>query len=99
LNASHDFIYIDDVCESIILACKNNKKSEILEIGIGKVTSIKKIIKILEKITKKKIIKKNSKSKKENIVLKANMKKSKKSIGWSAKISIENGLKKTLSFF
>jgi nucleoside-diphosphate-sugar epimerase len=99
MNASHDYIYIDDVCESIILACKNNKKSEILEIGMGKVTSIKKIIKILEKITRNKIINKNSTNKKKNRVLKANVKKSKTSIGWSAKISIENGLKKTLSFF
>ena len=99
MNASHDFIYIDDVCESIILACKNNKKSEILEIGMGKVTSIKKIIKILEKITRKRIIKKNYTNKKKNLVLKANIKKTKISNGWSAKISIENGIKKTFSFF
>lgn len=97
-NARHDFIYVDDICESIILACKSNKKSEILEIGTGKVISIKTIVKIIEKISKKKIITNNHINKKKNPILKAYIKKTKKKFDWLSKTSIENGLKKTLSY-
>ena len=97
-NARHDFIYVDDICESIILACKSNKKSEILEIGTGKVISIKTIVKIIEKISKKKIITNNHINKKKNPILKAYIKKTKKEFDWLSKTSIENGLKKTLNY-
>lgn len=98
-NKRHDFIYIDDVCASIISACKNNQKSHILEIGTGKITNIKKIIKIIEKITGKKIKKKKYSSNIKNPILKAKINKTQEKIGWSPKISIENGIKKTLRFF
>jgi nucleoside-diphosphate-sugar epimerase len=94
----HDFIYIDDVCASILSACKNNQKSDILEVGTGTITSVKKIIKIIEKITGKKI-KKNYFNKIKNPIFKAKIKKTQEKIGWSPKTSIEDGIKKTLRFF
>lgn len=95
-NNRHDFIYIDDVCEAIILTCEKNQKSNILQIGTGKMTSIKKIIKNLEKISKKKLIIDNNKStQKKNLILRARIKNTKKNYKWFAKISIKDGLKKT----
>jgi nucleoside-diphosphate-sugar epimerase len=96
-NRRHDFIYVDDVCTSIISACKHIGRSNILEIGTGKITSIKKIIKLIEKITGKKIFKENHLSKKRNIIFKANINKPIAKIGWRSRISIESGLKKMFS--
>ena len=52
----------------------------------------------IEFISKKKIITNNHINQKKNPILKACIKKTKKKFGWLSKISIENGLKKTLSY-
>ena len=95
---SRDFIYIDDQVKGIFLHKDCNE--EILNIGTGKLTTIKKIIQI-----SKKIMKFNNKIRfirpKKNLDVNRGMsiKKAKSLTGWSIKnkfINIEKGLKKTI---
>lgn len=99
-NATRDFLYADDAADAIILAVENYEGSEPINIGSGRETSISNLVKIISKIldfqgeilwdvTKpegmKRILLDNSKAKRE--------------FGFEAKISLEEGLKKTIKFF
>ena len=98
-NKRYDFIFIDDVCKSIISAIKFAKKSDILEIGSGKMTRIKKIINILKKLSNNKLkYSLNNKSKK-NSIYKANIHKAKKEIFWKPSTDILVGLRKTFKSY
>lgn len=56
-SSKRDYIYIDDAVDGIIKAAqkKINKNFEIIDICSGKETSLKEIIKILEKVSRKKV--------------------------------------------
>ena len=77
-NKRHDFIYIDDVCNAIINTIKHSKKSNIIEIGSGKVSSIKKIAKLIKKISNNKLRYNLNLSSIKNNVFKAKFKKQKR---------------------
>lgn len=55
-DGSHvrDFIYINDLIEAMILACQDNLYG-VFNIGTGKGTSIKKLIEIIQIVTKKEL--------------------------------------------
>jgi len=95
---SRDFIYVDDQVKGIFMSKDYN--GEILNIGTGKLTTIKKIIQISKKLIgyKGKIeYMRSSKSPDTNRGM--SIKKAKKLIGWSKKnkfINIEKGLKSTI---
>ena len=98
-NKMHDFIYIDDVCKSILCSIKYSKKSNILEIGSGKVSSIKKIAIELRKISNNQLRYNMNKGSKKNNILKAKVKKAEKEILWKPKINIFQGLNKIFKSF
>lgn len=101
-NKRHDFVHIDDVCDSILYTIKNARKSNILEIGTGKVSSIKKIAGMLKEISNNQLRYNVNKKSKKNSILKADIKKTKKNILWEPKINIKLGLKmisKKLGYF
>ena len=77
-NKRHDFIYIDDVCNAIINTIKHSKKSNIIEIGSGKVSSIKKIAKLIKKISNNKLRYNLNLSSIKNNVFKAKIQKQKR---------------------
>lgn len=95
---SRDFIYVDDQVKGIFMSKDYN--GEILNIGSGKLTTIKKIIQISKKLIgyKGKIeYMKFNKSPDTNRGM--SVKNAKKIIGWSKKnkfINIEKGLKSTI---
>lgn len=92
----HDFIYVDDVCDCIIKCLKKGIGSNIFEVGTGKTTTLKKILKIIEKVKNKKFILKKQNTKKNNNNLRANIKILKKKLNWKSKISIKEGIEKTI---
>ena len=95
---SRDFIYVDDQVKGIYMSKDYN--GEILNIGTGKLTTIKKIIQISKKLIRYKgkiEYMKFNKSPDKNRGM--SIKNAKKFIGWSKKnkfVNIEKGLKNTI---
>ena len=97
-----DFTYIEDVIEAIIKTLKNRQSTgQIINIGQGKPVSIKRVInKICELLNSgKPQFGKIDLRKDEIMKLYPNILKAKKILNWKPRISLENGLKKTIKFF
>ena len=96
-----DFIYIDDVVSGINVILKKGKSGELYWISSGKKTWFYEFANILEKNTNCKVVypKTPTYTKKVDvgnfIVNNAKLRK----LGWSPKISINAGVKKTLDYF
>ncbi len=102
INTKRDFNYIDDIINGFIKTI-NNKKiiGETINIGSGKEFSIKEIIKIVEKITNRKLIlvkevKRIRPKKSEVMRLLADNKKAQKLLKWKPKYSSIVNFKKAI---
>ena len=97
-NEIRDFLYISDLIKFVELAIRKQKnKYEIYNCGSEIGTKILDLVKLIIKITGKNIkIKKNATAPtiKFNLVL--DCKKAKKEMGWKSKVSLSEGIKKTL---
>ena len=96
-----DFIYVDDVIIAIIKILKNNKvKGKIINIGTGKPVSVKKVILKICKLSNggKPQFGKIQLRKDEILKLYPNVSNAKKLLNWSAKITLNNGLKKCIKY-
>ena len=87
-NQKRDFTYISDAVDAIILAAKSNFSGEVFNVGSGKSVSVNRIIKLLGG---KKIFIAKRPGEPTNTF--ADIKKIKKYLNWSPKISIEKGIK------
>ncbi len=99
-NGYHDFVYIDDVSDIILDICKRDWKDkycgEIINIGSGKQYSNYEVLKICEKVVKKKSCAKLNKGfqrKYDNHKWLANTSKMKK-FRINVKTNLEDGIKK-----
>ena len=96
-----DFIYIDDVVSGINVILKKGKSGELYWISSGKKTWFYEFANILEKNTNCKVVypKTPTYTKKVDVgnFIVNNVKLRK--LGWSPKISINVGIKKTLNYF
>ena len=96
-----DFIYIDDVISGINVILKKGKSGELYWISSGKKTWFYEFAKILEKNTNCKVVypKTPAYTKKVDvgnfIVNNSKLRK----LGWSPKISVDVGIRKTLDYF
>jgi len=91
-----DFIYVDDVINAILMAMELDENS-VLNIGSNKgisLISITKLIKKLVNSTSNIIIKNKRKGEVEKFI--ADINKAKKVLKWKPRISLEEGLKKTI---
>jgi UDP-glucose 4-epimerase len=94
-----DYTYIDDIVEANMLAFEKGN-GEILNIGTGIGTSVNKIYKMLDKMLdfkEKPIYAAPRKGEIGRIYLDAT--KAKDVLGWEAKVSFEEGLKKTVEWW
>ena len=101
-NQIRDFIYIDDLINVLLKILKNKKlDGEIVNIGSGETISIKKLILKICKLSNggQPQFGKIPLRKDEIIKLFPFLSKVKKSISWSAKVSLDQGLKKTIQYF
>ena len=106
LKPTRDFNYIEDIINGFYLTLKSKNRKifgEVINLGTGYEVSIRDLLKIIQKITKKKlsfkIENKRIRLKKSEVFrLKANNKKAKKLLGWKPKYSGYKGLLKALSF-
>jgi nucleoside-diphosphate-sugar epimerase len=105
-NQKRDFIYIDDVVEAFIkildFTFYNNFNYEEFEVGTQKYLQLKKFVKIVKKLTKNYETNLNFGAlkyrKNEKMNIKVNIKSLKK-IGWSPKVSLRQGLLKTIKYY
>ncbi len=96
---SRDFTYVDDIAEGTILAAKN-VGYEIINLGGGNnPVSLNKMIQMMEEISHKQAkIRFGNPIKADMDVTWADISKAKTLLGWSPKISFEEGLKRTLEW-
>lgn len=97
-----DFTYISDVIRAIYKTLKSKKSNgELINIGFGKPNKIKDVIKLIVKYVGKgePIFSKLKIRNDEPIKLYPNINKAKRILNWSPKISLRNGIKKTLKFY
>ena len=92
-NQYRDFLHIDDAIIGIILAIKNrNNGLDIYNLSSGKRFSIKKIIKIIEKSSTKKVNAKFSNNTPDEKCIWANNSKANKKLNFSPTVSLTDGL-------
>jgi UDP-glucose 4-epimerase len=91
-ESENDFVYVYDVAEAITKLIKKVKKSGIYNIGSGKPTQVGKIVKLIHPSYTFK-----SKNKKRGLY--ADISKIKRETGWQSKTNINEGIKKTISYF
>lgn len=96
-----DFLYVDDFVKAIYKALKKNVVGEIVNIGFGKPTFVKSIIKKIQSIIKKgkPIFGKISLRKDENMILYPSIKKAHKILNWKPKVKLDKGIKKTINYY
>jgi nucleoside-diphosphate-sugar epimerase len=97
-----DFIYIDDVVNAVLKCFKNkNSKGEIFNIGSGKIIKIKKLIYFINKKIGKGYPQygKIKLRKDEQLKVFPSIKKAITVLKWRPKISMNNGLIKTIQFY
>ena len=97
-----DFVYIDDVIDSIIKSLLDRgADGNIINIGSGKPKKIKKIIEYIKFLTNGGYPQYGKIKLRKDEVLKIypNIQKAKRKIKWKPKISFEKGLKKTIKFY
>lgn len=102
-TAKRDFVFVDDVCDAVIRCITSHSNSagsniNIYNVGFGKSYSVNEVIALTEKITGKKAEITFSSEKRKNEVhdVVADISKIKAELGWQAKFTLEDGLKKML---
>ena len=98
-----DFLYVTDAVNAIIqlIKCKKNIKGQIINVGYGKCVKLKKIMQLVKKETKffQPIYGQITLRKDELLQNYPSIKKAKKILNWYPKISLKNGIKKTINYY
>ena len=101
-SSLRSFIFSDDFCESILLAIKKGKKNEVYNISPVREISILNLVKLICKIMKydeKKLIVFSKDRIGKDLRYMMNSKKANRELGWRSKVTLENGLRKTIKWY
>lgn len=101
-----DFIFIEDVVRAYLCAAQRSGRSvngHIINIGSGRQHSLGDVVSCVENIMKKKVdVRWETKSRQERQIepkrWEADISKAKQLLGWKPAVSLESGLKKTISW-
>ena len=100
---TRDFVYIDDVIDSLIMAASNSlAKGQIINIGSGVPIKLADIAEKIETMMcKKSLVHFGGKQYRKNEVMDyyVDLKKAKDILGWNAKTSLDDGLNKTIAYY
>lgn len=100
-----DYLYIDDVIKAYLklgeVDIPSVGKNRIFNFGTGEHYTVENVIKKIIRIAGKKTTIKKIQEKRTNEILKqyVSSKKSKKLLNWSAEVSLNDGLKKTITWY
>ena len=94
-NQIRDFIHVEDVVQGLTLGMGCDVECDIFNLGTAKSYSLNELVEILNRILKTNIKPKYEKNPIKNYVENtlADIKKTKEKLGWSPKISLEEGIK------
>ena len=96
---TRDYVYVADAANANLKALTKGD-NEIINIGTSKTTSVNELVKIMSKAAnyKKAAV---HKSKRDGELFKSflNIKKAQKVLGWKPKVSIKDGISKTVAYF
>jgi len=99
-SPSRDFLYVDDAANGIVLAAEKYNKSEPLNLGTGKETTIKELVHILLKIMNADLEIKWDTNKPNGQPRRCiSIEKAEKEIGFKPMIGLEKGLKQTVYWY
>lgn len=106
LTPKRDFTYVEDIVQGYIKIAKSNSSiGKIINIGSGKAYSVKDIVKTIGQILNKNLESKIEieeerirPGKSEVMLLLCDNTKAKKLLRWEPKVSLEEGLKKTIEY-
>lgn len=100
-SPSRDFLYVDDAAQAAILAAEKYEKSEPINIGSGEEITIKELVGLIKKLMNADnlIIKWNTQKPNGQPRRCLSIEKARNEIGFSPKISIEEGLRRTIKWF
>ena len=97
-----DFTHIDDITNGILMSLKVDEvNGEVINLASGNSTSIRKIVKTVQNLIGAgsldfgKISYRNG----ENMALFADISKARKILGWSPKVSLNDGIVRTINYF
>lgn len=96
-----DFCFIDDIVNAVFLSLNNsNLHGEVINIASGGAVSIKEVVVLIQKIigTGSPKFGQISYRAAENMALYAETKKAKNLLNWSSKITLKEGLKRTIDY-
>jgi UDP-glucose 4-epimerase len=100
-STTMDFIYIDDVARANILAAKADVSDEIFNVGSGVETSLNQLAEALLKAMGSNLKPQYGPERKVNPVPRrlADTSKAKKMLGFEAKVSLDEGLKRLVEWW
>lgn len=95
-NQARDFIYIDDVTEMMVVASKSEVYGEAFNAGSGTNISINKLFRMVCDLMGKKMEPFHGPPVYEPKMTLADISKAERLLGWKPKVSLEEGLKRTI---
>ena len=99
-NATRDFSYIEDIAEGIILSAENYNESQPINLASGRETSIKELAEIIKKqMNYEGNIRWDTNMPVGPNRRNVNIDLARKKIKFDPKVSLEDGIKKTINFF
>lgn len=98
---TRDFVYVDDVAVANVKAIEGKNCSKEINIGTGTQTSINELLSNIKFLINKNKIKPIYKGSKKGEVRfsSLNIELAKKELGWKPKVSLQDGLKRTIEWF
>jgi len=99
-SSLRDYTYISDCIDCIVSAIRLPKDFEIINIGSGRTISLKELIGVLEKVTKKKIsIKQFDMQPGDVPTTYADISKARRLFGYSPRVTIEEGIRRFFEWY
>lgn len=100
-SPSRDFLYVDDAAQAAILAAERYEKSDPINIGSGREITIKELVKLIKNLMNADnlIIKWNTQKPNGQPRRCLSIEKAKREMGFTPKISMEEGLRRTIEWF
>lgn len=96
-NQRRDFVYIEDIVDQMILMAHSTVHGEAFNCGSGTNTSINELLQIICNLIKKDIVPNRAPSQFEPTSTLADISKAERLLGWKPKISLEEGLRRTIN--
>jgi GDP-L-fucose synthase len=97
---SRDFLYVEDAAEGIVLAAEKYDKSEPLNLGSGREVSISELVELIRGLMSFEGTIVWDRSKPNGQPRRCvSIERAKKELGWSPRVSLEEGLRKTIQWF